>query len=92
MLRLVSAAVGTMFITAAGAVDCPPGVLSCKVLTLSPQEEQILLQPNGILDTAAQGRKIDLGEVTLYFRNKIQAAPAGEVKAPAQDAPPAAPK
>ena len=39
---------------------CPPGTPSCKVLILTPQEEQILTAPNGILATAEQARFLDL--------------------------------
>lgn len=58
--------------------ECDKGVTSCKVITLSPNEEQILIQPNGILDTAAKARYIDMFELTNYFRDKLNKAPAGE--------------
>lgn len=62
------------------ATECPAGAQSCKVLVLTPQEESILIQERGILATAAEGRKIELEAATMYFRNRIQNAPAGEVK------------
>lgn len=74
--------------TQALATDCPPDAKSCKVITLTPDEEQVLIAPRMILDTAATGRQIDLGGVIAYFRNKIATAPAGEVKAePPKEAP-----
>lgn len=66
------------------AAECPPNPPGtppgCKVLTLSPQEEAILVQERGILATAAEGRKIELEAATMYFRQRIQSAPPGEVK------------
>lgn len=67
---------------AAKATECPQGMPSCKVLILSPDEERALTGPNMILQTAEQGRYLDLGQVVKYFRDKLAAAPAGEVKPP----------
>lgn len=62
--------------------DCPdPG--PCKVVTLSAQEEKILIDERGILATAAQARSLDLGSLATYFQQKIARAPAGDVKAEA---------
>lgn len=80
------------------AVDCPENAKSCKVLVLTPEEEQLLVNPRGILDTAAQARQLDLANVVAYFRAKIDKAEAGTVlaapkplgeggKAPSADAP-----
>lgn len=66
--------------TIAHAADCPAGLPSCKVLILSPDEEKFLTAPNGILDTAAQARSLDLGKVVAFFYQKIATAPQGEVK------------
>jgi hypothetical protein len=69
----------------------PPG---CKVLVLTPFEQNALVGPNQILDTAKQGRPLDLTNATDYFRHKIEAAPAGktfEVKAPEAPATPSGP-
>lgn len=60
---------------------CPTPGEPCKVLLLSPQEEQMLMTKNGILDTAAQARAIDLGQFSVYLKTRIAGAPAGEVKA-----------
>jgi hypothetical protein len=60
----------------------PPG---CKVITLTPFEQNALLGNNMILDTARQGRPLDLGNAADYFRKKVMDAPAGktfEVKPP----------
>lgn len=64
------------------AADCPEGAPSCKVLILTPQEEGLLVNQGGILDTAARARYLDLGEVVVHFRDKILKAPAGNVKVP----------
>lgn len=72
---------------AANATDCPEQAKSCKILTLTPEEEQLLVNPRGILDTAAQARALDLSNVVAYFRAKIDKAEAGTVKAPPANAP-----
>ena len=69
------------------ATDCPEGAKSCKVITLTLDEEQVLIQPRGILDTAAAARQLDLANIVAYFRQKIDKAPLGDVKTPAADAP-----
>lgn len=63
----------------ATAYPCPDNQ-PCKILTLNAQEEKFLMNPNGVLDTAAQARSIDLGQFVVYFKQKIATAPAGEVK------------
>lgn len=65
------------------AADCPAGVPSCKVLVLTPDEERALTGQNMILDTAQQGRALELTQIANYFRQKILTAPQGEVKRPA---------
>lgn len=59
---------------------CPTPGEKCKVLFLTEQEEQMLMTKNGILDTAAQARSLDLGQFAVYLKTRIAAAPAGEVK------------
>lgn len=53
----------------------------CKIIYLNQQEERLLTGQNGILDTAAQGRALDLGQFAVYLKQKIAGAPAGEIKA-----------
>jgi hypothetical protein len=79
MMRLAAIALLASCVTAE-AIECPVPGQPCKWISLNPQEEAIILQERGILATAAEGRKVDLGEVSLYFRKKIEAAPQGEVK------------
>ena len=59
---------------------CPDPGVKCKILYLTEQEEQMLMTKNGILDTAAQARAIDLGQFSVYLKTRIAAAPAGEVR------------
>jgi hypothetical protein len=61
--------------------QCPEPT-PCKILFLSPQEERALIGQNGILDTAAQGRAIELGGVAVYLKQRIANAPQGEVIKP----------
>lgn len=55
-------------------LKCPSHVETCKVWILTPQEETMLIQPNGVFDTATQGRLIDLGPVVNYYRHKLEQA------------------
>lgn len=64
-----------------------PSPAPCKVLVINAEEEKALLGSNMVLDTAVQGRQLDLFGVVLYFRSKIAAAPAGDTAAAAPDAP-----
>jgi S-formylglutathione hydrolase FrmB len=69
---------------------CPTPGEPCKILLLSPQEEQMLMTKNGILDTAAQARAIDLGQFSVYLKTRIAGAPAGTVT-PVPASPPPVP-
>jgi hypothetical protein len=70
-------------------IQCPDAGVKCKVIYLNAQEEQMLMTQNGILDTAAQGRALELGQFAVFLKTKIAAAAQGEVKQP--PAPPAPP-
>lgn len=74
-----------------GKIQCPDPGVKCKVLFLTEQEERILTGQNGILDTAAQGRSLDLGQFAVYFKQKISSAPSGEPQKPATVPVPASP-
>jgi hypothetical protein len=77
-----------LFLAFARAEECPPNVQACKVLVLTPEEEQALMQPRGVLDTAREGRPLELGQIAAYFRDRIARAPAGTVPAqPKADVP-----
>ena len=76
------------------AYPCPDNK-PCHVVTLTDQEMTILTGPNGILDTAAKARNLDLGQFVVYFQNKLQASPLGKFEASPQgkvDTPPVAAK
>lgn len=80
MKYLISIAIAIVMANAAMAADCPAGAKSCKVITLTPEEEEALVGTGRILDTALQGRFIDLNGAVKYFQDKIAKAPAGIVK------------
>lgn len=63
-----------------GKIPCPTPGQPCKVLILTPQEENVLMQQNGVLDTAAQARALELGQFSVYLKTRIAAAPQGEVQ------------
>ena len=79
-LILIAVLAAALFSPSAFATDCPAGAKSCKVLTITPEEEEALTGSGRILDTALQGRFIDLNGAVKYFRDKITNAPAGVVK------------
>ena len=60
--------------------QCPTAGEPCKILVLTAQEERMLMGPNGILDTAAQARSLDLGQFVVYLKTRIAGAPAGAVQ------------
>lgn len=61
------------------ATECPSAD-PCRVLILTPQEEKALTAPNGVLDTAAQGRALELGQFVVYLKQRIATSPMGEPK------------
>lgn len=91
MKKLLLAALLTTLASTSHATDCPPPPPNtppgCKVITLLPQEEQALVGSNMILDTARQGRPLDLGSAVDYFREKVRSAPLGTVATPAPEKP-----
>jgi hypothetical protein len=60
--------------------QCPDPGVKCKILYLNESEERLLAGQNGILDTAAQARALDLGQFAVYLKTKIGIAPQGEVQ------------
>src|SRR5260370_2140725 len=70
--------------------QCPNPGEPCKVLIVTQQRENFLMIQNGVLDSAAQARSIDLGQFVVYFKQKLVQAPLGEVKPPGVTDPPAA--
>ena len=62
------------------AAECPDPGVKCKVLYLNEQEERMLMGQNGILDTAAQARSLDLGQFAVYLKTRIGSASQGEVR------------
>jgi hypothetical protein len=68
-------------------VPCPT-TEPCKIVVLSQGEEKLLMQPNGILDTAAQARALDLGQFAVYLKTRIANSPAGEPVKPTAPVPP----
>ena len=71
-----------LFAQEAPAYACPANAKSCKVITLTPEEQDMLMRDKGILQTAVQARPLDLGAIIQYWVNKIEQAPAGKVEAP----------
>lgn len=68
------------FVSTAAAVECPDINIPCKVLYLTPQEEQALLAPGGIFETAEKGAYLALSGATQFLRKKISEAKPGELR------------
>ena len=66
----------------ARAEDCPPGVASCKVVVITPQELQTLEGPNAIFDAAEFANKMGLSGLIAQWKQKIAASPDGKVVKP----------
>ena len=92
----VAAALTCLFVFVMSAVSraedvaCPPGVPSCKVISVSPDEERVLVGPAGIFDSAEFANRMNLSGPIQYWRNKLAAAP--EIKAKPVEPKPAVPK
>jgi hypothetical protein len=79
-MKFLSAIATTMVLASpALAEQCPTPGEPCRIIVLTAQEEKILMQPNGVLDTAAQARALDLGQFAVYLKTRIAASPQGEV-------------
>ena len=81
MFFVMALAFFAVAVTRAFAAECPDPGVKCKVLYLTEQEEKILMGQNGILDTAAQARALELGQFSVYLKTRIGSAPQGDVKA-----------
>jgi hypothetical protein len=62
---------------------CPNPQEPCRVVYLTQQEEKVLMGPNGVLDTAAQARNLDLGQFVVYFKTRISGSQL--IEAPKKD-------
>ena len=77
------------------AQNCPPGVPSCKIVSMSPDEVQSLTGPGLIFDSAEWANRANLSAAVAAWKQKIASSPAGTVAKPPEppkDAPPAAKK
>ena len=75
---LACALIWAFLIGQAFAVECPTPGEACRILILTPTEEKMLTTQNGILDTAAQGRALELGQFAVYLKTRIAGSPMGE--------------
>ncbi len=64
----------------AHAEDCPAGVRTCKVLTVTPEEVQALVAPGGVFDQAVWANRSGMTGLVDAWKRKIETAPAGTVK------------
>ena len=60
----------------ADEITCPQGQ-PCKIIVVSPQDEQVMLMPNGILDMATWSSR-PLADYANAWRDKLKNAPAGK--------------
>lgn len=59
---------------------CPPDAKSCKVLVLTPEQEQVLVQM--IENTSVQGPYSQVAQAVKFFTDMIAKAPAGNPHSP----------
>lgn len=71
--------VAFMSLASAQEYPCPPGLKSCKVIVLSPDEETTLVGPEMIFDHAVWAARVKFESMTQAWREKIRQAPAGKV-------------
>ena len=92
---LFAAFVATLFflgvvLVRADEITCPPNVQSCKIVVVTPQEEQTLLAPNGIFDMALWASR-PLGDWINGWKDKLRTAPAGKLYVSPKPAAPPSP-
>ena len=68
--------IGLTVLARSDTPTCPPNT-TCKVITVTPQEEQTLLGPNAILDMAVWAMR-PLRDWADLWREKLRTAPAGK--------------
>lgn len=79
--RVALCGVALLFLgSVAHATECPKDTESCKVLTLSPEEEQTLLL--FITQTGVHGPYNQVKGAVEFWTKKITGAPAGNVPKP----------
>ena len=81
VVAVVAGLIGGMLLAvSAKAEDCPAGVRTCKVLTLTPEEVAALVQPGGVFDQAVWANRSGMTGLVDAWKRKIETAPAGTVK------------
>lgn len=90
MIRLLACvlSMSLIFFEDGKAADCPPDAKSCKVIVVTPEQEQLLVQM--IENTNVQGPYAQIAMAVKFFVDLIAKAPAGDLPKP--PAPPAAKK
>ncbi len=80
MKYLGFAVVAAFLLTAAGsafATDCPAGTPSCKIITITPDEERALTE--GIFPAAEWANRAGLTDMIAAWKQKIRMSPNGVV-------------
>ena len=68
-------------VSRAAEVGCPPGVTSCKIISVTNDEERALTGPGAIFDLAEFANRMNLTGPVQYWKNKLAAAPEVKVEA-----------
>jgi len=58
---------------------CPQGVKECKIVSMTPEEVQSLIAPQGIFSQAEWASRSSMGPLVEAWKQKIQQAPAGKM-------------
>lgn len=57
---------------------CPPGAKTCKVVTITPEEENTLVGPEMIFDHAEWANRVKFSAMLPSWRHKLLNAPPGK--------------
>ena len=63
---------------------CPMGVVSCKIVAITPDEERTLTQPGGIFDQALWANRSGMEGLISAWKQKLITSPAGTVPEPSK--------
>ena len=84
-ILLVATALTAVFMlamqAASRAEDCPAGVKACKIVVMTPEEENTLVGPEMIFDHATWAARAKFESLVNAWKEKLKQSPAGTVKA-----------
>lgn len=61
-------------------VECPPQAASCKIVVITPEEENTLTAPNMLFDAAVYANRMNFSHLVEAWKQKLATSPPGTVK------------